>query len=139
MKERLALDTGPLVAWLDADDQWHGEATRMTSGLRPPFLICEPVLAEACFLLQGQANAIRQIGIWLDIGYLKFAFGLDGNAQRVFALMDKYRDLPISLADASLVYMVEANIADRVFTLDCHFRTYRHSGRRVVPVLMPER
>ncbi len=52
--------------------------------------------------------------------------------------MKKYRNLPMSLADASLLAMVEAGIGDRVFTLDKHFRVYRHSGRRVVPVLMPE-
>ncbi len=138
MSERLALDTGPLVAWLDADDQWHDEATRMTRGLRPPFLVCEPVLTEACFLLRGQANAIRQIGIWLDIGYIEIAFRLPDHAARAFALMEKYRDLPMSLADAGLVCMIEEDLADRVFTLDAHFRTYRHSGRRVVPALMPE-
>ncbi len=51
--------------------------------------------------------------------------------------MRAYRDLPMSLADASLVAMVEAGAGDRVFTLDEHFRVYRHSGRRVVPVLIP--
>lgn len=52
--------------------------------------------------------------------------------------MEKYRNLPMSLADASLVAMVERGIGDRIFTLDKHFRIYRHSGRRVVPILMPE-
>ena len=42
----------------------------------------------------------------------------------------------MSLADACLVAMVEQEIGDRVFTLDQHFHVYRHSGRRVVPVLM---
>lgn len=138
MSGRIALDTGPLVAWLDADDQWHREATQMTRNLRPPFLVCEPVLAEACFLLQGQPNALRQLGNWVKAGYLRILFRLSDHAERIFALMEKYRDPPMSLADGCFVCMIESGIGDSVFTLDAHFRIYRHSGRRMVPVLMPE-
>lgn len=74
----------------------------------------------------------------MDDGQIQVPFQLQAEATRVFALMEKYRDLPMSLADASLVAMVETGIGDRVFTLDKHFRVYRHSGRRVVPVLIPE-
>lgn len=44
----------------------------------------------------------------------------------------------MSLADACLVAMVERGMGDRVFTLNGGFKIYRHSGRRVVPVLMSE-
>ncbi len=138
MSERLIIDTGPLVAWLDSDDQWHSQTARLSRQLRPPFLICEPVLTEVCFLLQRQPAAINQISAWLEIGYLQPAFSLNSHRERVFALIHKYNNLPMSLADACLVRMVEAGIGDRVFTLDEHFRLYRQSGRRVVPVLMPE-
>ena len=43
----------------------------------------------------------------------------------------------MSLADSCLVCMIERDIGERVFTLDKHFRFYRHSRRRIVPVLMP--
>lgn len=138
MSVRTLLDTGPLVAWLDGEDQWHDRAVALSKSLRPPFLTCEPVLTEACFLLQHLPRAIHQIGAWMDDGQIQVPFQLQAEATRVFALMEKYRDLPMSLADASLVAMVETGIGDRVFTLDKHFRVYRHSGRRVVPVLIPE-
>ena len=137
MSERLLLDTGPLVAWLDAEDQWHDIAVECSKGVHPPFLTCEPVLTEACFLLQHLPKAVDQIGAWLETGQIQIPFRLQNTAQRVFALMEKYQNLPMSLADASLVAMLEAELGDRVFTLDEHFRIYRHSGRRVVPVLMP--
>ena len=137
MRERILLDTGPLVAWLDADDQWHREATGLTRGLATAFITCEPVLTEACFLLQRNPRATEQIAQWLSRGFIRLEFPLTNHAERVFHLMHQYRNLPMSLADACLVAMVETGIGDRVFTLDEHFRIYRHSGRRVVPVLMP--
>jgi predicted nucleic acid-binding protein len=127
-----------LVAWLDGEDQWHDAAVALSKELRPPFFTCEPVVAEACFLLQHLPKAIAQVGAWFDGGQIQIPFRLQSESLRIFALMHKYRDLPMSLADASLVAMVESGHGDRVFTLDKHFRVYRHSGRRVLPVLMPE-
>lgn len=138
MSERLILDTGPLVAWLDGTDQWHDCAVSLSRKLRPPFYTCEAVLAEATFLLQQLPRATDQIGAWIKGGQIEIPFRLQDESHGVFALMEKYRNLPMSLADASLVAMVERGIGDRIFTLDKHFRIYRHSGRRVVPVLMPE-
>jgi predicted nucleic acid-binding protein len=137
LKERILLDTGPLVAWLDEDDQWHETAVGLTRELTPPFDTCEAVLTEACFLLQKHPRAIMQIATWLEHGFINMAFNLADSRERVFALMARYRDLPMSLADACLVSMVECGMGQRVFTLDHHFQVYRQSRRRVVPVLMP--
>jgi len=137
--ERVLMDTGPLVAWLDEDDQWHDAAVELSHGLRPPFSTCEAVITEACFLLQHLPRAIDRIAAWLARGHIHIAFSLGPDtAPRVLQLISKYRDHPMSLADACLVVMIEQGIGKRVFTLDDHFRRYRHSGRRLVPVLMPE-
>lgn len=46
----IILDTGPVVAWLCATDQWHRWAVPEFERLEPPLVTCEPVLTEACFL-----------------------------------------------------------------------------------------
>lgn len=51
-------------------------------------------------------------------------------------LMDKYRDLPMDLADASLIAAAEKLGTSCVFTIDSDFRVYRfadHSAVEVVP------
>ena len=53
------------------------------------------------------------------------------------ALMRRYRDRPMSLADACLVRLAELHPGGTVFTLDGDFRVYRRHGNKVVPVLMP--
>ena len=110
----------------------------MATGVKPPLLTCEPVLTETCFLLQNQPQAIDEVARWLESGFIRVAFSLEKRVSGVFRLVAKYRDMPMSLGDACLVAMLESGLGDRIFTLDDHFRIYRHSGRRVVPVLMPD-
>jgi hypothetical protein len=52
-------------------------------------------------------------------------------------LCDKYKDMPMSLADACLVRMAEQCKDAAVFALDAHFRVYRKNGRQAIPVIMP--
>ncbi len=64
-------------------------------------------------------------------------FPLAENHERVFALMARYRNVPMALADACLVCMAEDHRGSRVFTLDSDFSIYRLAGRKAVPVLAP--
>jgi predicted nucleic acid-binding protein len=59
------------------------------------------------------------------------------DASAILALVTRYADVPMSLADACLVQLVETAVADRVVTFDSDFRVYRLSKRREVPTLMP--
>ncbi len=54
------------------------------------------------------------------------------------ALMHRYRNRPMSLADACLVRLSELHSDAEVFTLDSDFRIYRRHGNKVIPVLMPD-
>ena len=53
-------------------------------------------------------------------------------------LFGRYRDVPMSFADACLVRIVECTDNASIMTLDSDFRIYRQAGRRVIPLLIPE-
>ncbi len=50
--------------------------------------------------------------------------------ERVRTLMEKYSDVPMSLADATLVALAEFRNLNQIFTLDSDFAIYRLRGRR---------
>jgi hypothetical protein len=52
-------------------------------------------------------------------------------------LMEKYSNIPMSLADACLVRMTEILPDPILLTTDSDFRTYRRLGRQVIPCAMP--
>ena len=134
---RTLLDTGPLVAYMSDRDEWHEWAVTQFSSLRPPLLTCQPVLAETCFLIQRNGGQPAETLQLLQLGVFEAALDLNTEAAALEALMRRYDDMPISLADACLVRMSEVHADCRLLTLDRDFRRYRRHGRQMIPLLAP--
>ena len=100
-------------------------------------MVCEPVLTEAMFLLSRSPAAQIAIFELLEKGALLLTFSLADNASPVKALLRKYRDNKISLADACLIRMSELNATHDVFTLDSDFQIYRKHGRQPIKLILP--
>ena len=137
MSGTVLLDTGPLVAYLDVRQQNHDWAARQFAALTEPPLICEAVVSEACFLLADSPRAVAKIGEYLERGVLAM-IPVGGAAQpRIFALMEKYRQVPMSYADACLLWLAETHARSRILTLDSDFGIYRLERARTVPMIAP--
>ena len=105
--------------------------------MKPPLLTCEAVITEAAFILgTGTPNVLAMLGM-IERGALRGAFDLTEHVRRVRALMERYSNVPMSLADACLVRMTEVHTEAVVWTLDGDFRVYRRHGRQAIPTLMP--
>lgn len=74
----------------------------------------------------------------LDRGVIRIALALQEEQADLRVLMRRYRDRPMSLADACLVRLSEIHPAAEVLTLDSDFRVYRRHGNKVIPVRMPD-
>lgn len=138
MKGAVLLDAGPLVAFLAAGIEHHGWVCEQWKRLHPPLLTCEPVLTEAAFLLKREGQETDPIFELLERGVLRVGLELEDQLADLRALMRRYRDRPMSLADACLVRLAELHSNGVVFTFDGDFRIYRRHGNKVIPVLMPE-
>ena len=64
-------------------------------------------------------------------------FELPANLAPVLKLIQKYSDVPMSLADACLVRMTETFPDAVILTTDTDFRIYRRLGRQTVPCVTP--
>ena len=132
------LDTGPLVSFLAAGLTHHKWVCDQWKRLRPPLLTCESVLTEASFLLKREGRETDALFVLLERGVIRVALQVQEQQADLRALMRRYRDRPMSLADACLVRLAELHAGSKVFTLDRDFRIYRRHGNKVIPVLMPE-
>lgn len=130
------LDTGPLVALLSADDAEHSRAVRLFAACQPPLRTCEAVVAEACFLLRRvhRLGPAEVLGLGRR-GMFGVALALDGHFADVAALLTKYADRPISLADACLIRCAEIYDEPRILTFDADFNVYRWQRTRRFRVL----
>ena len=137
--ENHLVDTGPLVAFIDARDRDHKWSVGTLGKLSPPLITCEAVLSEALFLLRADVAAPQKIATLFERGLLVSHPLLDQDAAAVFALMQTYRDRPMSLADACLIRISEKIRGCVVVTLDSDFTVYRRHRRQAVPLLCPRR
>lgn len=121
-------DTGPLVALLDADDSYHAAcvaaAQRLPSG---PLLTTWVCFTEAMYLLGAVGGYRYQATLWhlRSAGRLVLHDLPPGEADRRAVLMERYQDIPMDLADASLMVVAESRALHRVFTTDSDFHIYR--------------
>ncbi|MFN2273870.1 MAG: type II toxin-antitoxin system VapC family toxin [Anaerolineales bacterium] len=127
-------DAGLIIAALDGRDAHHGWAAGLLRRESPPWLVCEPVLAEVCASV-GTAEPVLEM---LQAGDLALAFDLNENRAEVLALVRKYRDQEMDLADACVVRMSELFEDAVVYTVDrSDFSVYRRHGRRPVRCVFP--
>jgi predicted nucleic acid-binding protein len=131
------VDTGPLVAFFDRAERHHRWAIERIEEMQAPLLVCEPVLAETMYLLGGQAKAQDALFGLMENGALDVAFQIEEHVGALRKLMHKYRDTPMSLADACLVRMAEIHEHHAVMTLDSDFSIYRKHGRTPLDLIRP--
>ena len=139
MKRPVVLvDTGPLVSFLASGLRHHSWTVEQWKRLSPPLLTCEPVLTEAAFLLKREGRQADALFELMERGALRVALAVQAEQADLRALMHRYRNLPMSLADACLVRLSEMHPSAEVFTLDSDFRIYRRHGNKVIPLLTPD-
>jgi predicted nucleic acid-binding protein len=137
MKPVLLIDAGPLVALLNARERRHPWSVDLVRREAPPFFTCEAVLTEVSYLVSSLPGAAESLLEYVQRRLIQCPFRIDVEAESIRRLMAKYRNLPMSLADACLVRMAELNPGAKVVTLDDHFTIYRKHGRQAIPTLMP--
>jgi hypothetical protein len=126
-----------IVALLSRRDSYHPWAVRLAGQFPPPWKTCEAALSEA-FDLLGDPGTAPLRGL-LRRRAAVVTFDLAANLEAVLKFMEKYSDVPTSLADASLVRMTEMVEAPILLTTDSDFKTYRRHGRQVIPHVTPKR
>jgi predicted nucleic acid-binding protein len=130
------LDAGPLIAALNRQDEYHEWGCATLERLGPPFYTCPEAMAEAA-ALTSQPTAIVEM---IHSKEIILAFDLAEQTAGVLALLKKYSDREMDLADACIVRMTELLRDCQVVTLDrSDFGVYRRNGRELISLVAPTR
>ncbi len=134
----ILLDTSGLLAALDPDQRGHMAVARELGAASPPLLLSPFVLAELEYLVRRDPGPAAQLELLQEVGagvyQLESFAGADVEEART--VVDRHRDLGVSLADASIVVLARRHGADEVLTLDeRHFRVLQgpHGPFRLLP------
>jgi predicted nucleic acid-binding protein len=124
----LIVDAGPLVAAAWAGDRDHQRCVELLSGAAWPLLVPALAAAEAAYLIGDRLGAAAELAFGRAFGNGELVLEpLDPtDLDRVVELMARYVDLPLGMADASVIAAAERLGATEVATLDHrHFSAVR--------------
>lgn len=122
----LILDTGPLVAALDATDPDHGRCAALLADERETRVIPTPVLVEVEYLLRGWPHAFGALVADIARGVFDVCDTDRASVIRAGELVEVYRDNSLGFVDAVVVATAERLGETRIATLDHrHFSVIR--------------
>lgn len=127
----ILIDTGPLVAFFDKDDRYHNLCIQILKEIREPLITTWPVLTETFYLLSFSWETQDSLWLFIQRGGIEI-YPLEKSLfTRCYELMKQYRNLPMDLADATLVAIAEHLEISKIFTLDHKdFFIYRFKQKR---------
>jgi uncharacterized protein len=134
-------DTGFWLALANRRDRYHRVATTTLAAVREPLVTTWPVMTETCHLLLNRLGAAAELSFLLSGArgaFQVFELG-EAHLPRLATLVEQYRDLPMDLADASLVVLAEHLRSGRILSTDRRdFGAYRWKRTRPFENLLPD-
>lgn len=122
-------DSGFWIALVNPNDKHHQQAISSLAKINEPLISTYPVITEVCHLLlkrRGKQSMLAFVETYQQEGFQVFQIESIQQKQRIFSLMQKYADLPMDFADASLVLLAEHLGHGRILSTDKRdFHTYR--------------
>lgn len=131
MKSTL-VDAGPLIALFDAHDSHHSAVRRFLEDFRGRLFTTWPVLTEATHMLSFSVQSQANLLTWVRRNGVQLFPLAAAHLGRLIALLQKYSDLPLDLADGSLLVAAEhLGILD-ILTIDSDYSIYRMANGRAL-------
>lgn len=121
-------DTGFWVALFNPRDTHHQKVRAYVRTLKEPLITSTPVVTEVCYLLQHRCNQMKSVAFLNDqqLGLFTLFEMREEHLSHLARLMTQYADLPMDLADASLVLLAEELGHGRILSTDRRdFHAYR--------------
>ena len=127
--QTILVDSGPLVALFSSRDKHHARVAAFLVGFAGVMLTTWPVVTEVCHLISRE-NRVKFLQ-WAATGGIMVRDMGDDAVGAMLPLMQKYDDLPMDVADASLLLLAQQTGILDVLTIDvADFSVYRLPGGR---------
>jgi predicted nucleic acid-binding protein len=130
------IDSGAILAVVEADDYWHSACLEALQSVRIPLFTTEAILTELFHLIGKSAHNIGKAWNFVRSGAVTVRPVDDFDLPTLQALMVRYRDRRMDFADATLVHLAARESLSLILTIDHDdFETYRIGGRKKFTIL----
>lgn len=132
MLDSILIDAGPLIALFDSSDNHHRRVRAFLKGNPYRYVSTIAVFTEVSHMLDFNINALRDFYEWVMCKGIIIGDINQNDMLRLIELTDKYADIPMDFADATLVITAEKTGIRQIISLDKDFDIYRLPGREQI-------
>ncbi|MEQ9425101.1 MAG: PIN domain-containing protein [Cyclobacteriaceae bacterium] len=119
------IDAGPLIALFDRSDSYHLKALSFIEDYGGYLWTTWPVITEATHMLDFSIKSQSALLKWINRGGIQLYDLNKSHFDRLIELTEKFRDVPMDLADASLIVVSEETKYSEIASIDSDFYVYR--------------
>ncbi len=124
--KKCLIDAGPLIALFDKDDKYHRAVKKLLKSYKGYLYTSWPVITEVMHMLDFNVNVQIDFLKWTSMGGLDVVQLSQNNIYRIIELSEKYSDVPMDFADATLIIISENKKIDEIISIDSDFYIYRN-------------
>jgi predicted nucleic acid-binding protein len=127
------IDAGPIISLFDKDDSYHKILkTYFAQNFKGHLFSTWPVITEVSHLLKFNIQVQIDFYKWIDRGAIQIIDIDSDNFKRIIELSTKYSDIPMDLADASLIVLSEITEIKNIITIDSDYYIYRTNKKKML-------
>ncbi|BDA80963.1 pilus biogenesis protein (plasmid) [Leptospira kobayashii] len=125
MKNDVLIDSGPIIALFNSSDSFHKPILKLFKSFKGTLITTWPVVTEVVYLLSFSVNAQTDFLEWIERGSINVQELNVADLKYIKQRMQKYSDLPMDLADASLMCVAEREGIQKIISIDSDFSIYK--------------
>ncbi len=131
MKSTL-IDAGPLIALFNKNDKYHKQIKEYMKNYTGTLITTWPVLTEVSHMLDFNIQTQIDFLTWVQLGAVNIENIDNSDILRIIELSKKYSNVPMDLADASLVVLSENLNIKEIITIDSDYYIYRTIDKEMI-------
>lgn len=134
----ILVDAGPLIALFDRDDRFHAHVLKFLQKFSGKLITTWPVITEVSHMLSFNVNVQIDFLQWIIREGVSVVNLDNAHLERIIELSKKYSDVPMDLADSSLIAVSEMTGIHDIITIDSDYYIYKtRSNRGLNNLLLP--
>ena len=130
--KNILVDAGPFIALFDHDDKYHDAVVAFLKQFKGALLTTWPVITEVTHLLSFNINVQIDFLEWLQREAVSIINLEHEHLDRIIQLSKKYSDVPMDLADSSLIVIAELTGIHDIISIDSDYQIYKTKTRKVL-------
>ena len=123
--QKTIIDSGPLIALFDRSDKYHNKVLDFIKSYRGKLITSWAVITEVSHMLDFNLQVQIDFLKWCEVGGIEVYDISQAEISNIRIMMEKYIDVPIDLADATLMYIANKENIKNIVSIDSDFDIYR--------------